>query len=408
MQNINRQHPFSEQPGITICESLEEVRMKISGKRGSLTLPVHAYTQGKRVCLSTVLTVQELLSTAQINTPAEGIERNIGGDEFLNRRLDQAHIAKILTYLVETPQWILGSIILNSEEPLNTFLHGDGPVLEGYVVLPYNSVTYTIDGQHRLEGLRQAVSYKPALVEDSIQVIISQEKDVERVRDDFASLGQTKPIDKSTLVTYQSSDAHISIVKEIMEKAKIFRGRIQLEGSTIKKKDNYSLFTASSMSITVAELMYGGSDKLSKSKGLNSLKNEDARNYAIDKAINFYDKYATYSSKWTPLLQDKSITVSTVSLADLREKRLDFRNTGFQIVSRIGHYILFDETHRLSEDKCDQAIQLLANIDFRLDDSQSRRFWESCEVVTSSGVGTQRQVIERGVKAVWDQIYPSL
>ncbi len=358
--------------------------------------------------LSTVLTMPELLHTAKINTPAEGIERNIGGEEFFNRKIDLAHKDKITSYTVETKKYILGPIILNSLEPLDTFLHGQGLVLEGYVVLPHNSVTYTIDGQHRLEGLRQAIHHKPELAKHSIPVIISQEQDVERVRDDFASLGQTKPIDKSTLVTYQSSDFHVSIVKEIMSRARIFRGRIQLEGSTIRKKDNYSLFTASSLSITVAELMYGGSDKATKTRGINSLKDEIKRTYALDKAVGFYDKYATYSPKWTPLLQDRSITVSIVSLADLREKRLDFRNTGFQIISRIGHYILFDETRKLSGDKLDRAIQLLADIDFRLDDEKSVKFWEDCGVIISSGVGTQRQVIERGVKAVWDKICTSL
>jgi DNA sulfur modification protein DndB len=408
MSATSKQHPFSEQPGVTICESAEEAILKVSGQRGALALPVHAYNQGDRMFLSTVLTVPELLKTAKINTPGEGIERNIGGEEFLNRKLDQAHKDRIYSYVVETKNYILGPIILNSLEPLDTFLYGRGHVLEGYVVIPDNSVTYTIDGQHRLEGLRQAIHRKSGLTEHSIPVVISQEQDVERVRDDFASLGQTKPIDKSTLVTYQSSDFHVGIVKEIMNRAKIFRGRIQLEGSTIKKKDNYSLFTASSLSITVAELIYGGSDKSTKTKGIDSLKNEEARTFALNKAVEFYDKYATYSPKWTPLLQDKSITVSTVSLAHLREKRLDFRNTGFQIISRIGHYILFDETRKLSGDKLNTAIQLLADIDFRLDDEQSLKFWEDCGVVISSGVGTQRQVIERGVKAVWDKIYTSL
>ncbi len=97
-----------------------------------------------------------------------------------------------------------------------------------------------------------------------------------------------------------------------------------------------------------------------------------------------------------------------MAISLLREKRLDFRNTGFQIVSRVGYYILFDEDHRLPEDMCDTAIQSLADVDFRLDNDQSRKFWEDCGVVTQTGIGTQRQVIEQGVKAVWDKVLQTI
>jgi DGQHR domain-containing protein len=405
---MNKEHPFSRYPGVTICESAAEAAAKAMAYRGGMVLPVHAYTQGGRMFLSTVLTVRELLSAAKINEPEKGEKRDITGKEFLNRKRDSAHVERIVTYLVENEQWILGSVILNSLKPLNTFLHGEGSVVEGYVVLPPESGTFTIDGQHREEGLKQAVLLKPELAKDSLQVIISQEQDVDQVRDDFACLGQTKPIDKSTLVTYQSSDAHVSLVKEIMEQAKIFQGRIQPEGSSVSKKNNYLLFTASSVSIAAAELLYGGSDKTTKTKGLNLLKDEDFRIHVIKEAVMFYDQYAAYSPDWTPLLQDKSITQKTVALSLLRDKRLDFRNTGFRIVSRVGYHILFDEDYELPKELRDAAIQALANVDFRLDNNQSRKFWEDCGVVTQTGVGTQRQVIEQGVKAVWDKVLQSI
>jgi hypothetical protein len=193
-----------------------------------------------------------------------------------------------------------------------------------------------------------------------------------------------------------------------MEQAKIFQGRIQPEGSSVSKKNNYLLFTASSLSIAVAELVYGGSDKTTKTKGVNLLKDEAFRVHAIEKAVMFYDKYAAYSPDWTPLLQDKSITQKSVAISLLRDKRLDFRNTGLQIVSRVGYHILFDEDHQLPEELHDTAIQNLANVDFRLDNNQSRKFWEEYGVVTQAGVGTQRQVIERGAKVVWDKVLQSI
>jgi len=405
---MHKNHPFLKFPGVIICESSQEAASKAMAYRGGIVSPVHAYTQGGRLFLSAVLTIKEILATAKINKPTKGEERNITGDKFLNRKIDRTHVRKILDYLVQTDQWILSSIMLNSSTPLNTFLYGEGSVVEGYVVLPSESTTVTIDGQHREEGLIQAVSHKPELEKDSIPVIISQEQNVKKVRDDFASLGQTKPIDKSTLVTFNTSDAHISIVKEIMEQAKIFKGRIQPEGSSLKKTDDYSLFTSSLMSTAVAELIYGGSDKKSKRKGLNLLKDDDSRNRAIEEAINFYDNYAAYSPDWTPLLQDKSITLKTVALSIQRENRLDFRNTGFRIVSRVGFYILFDKNQAVRDTLRNKAIQALANIDFRLDNDQSRKFWENCGVLTQLGVGTQQNVITQGSKAVLEQVLQSI
>jgi DGQHR domain-containing protein len=397
-------HPFSIYPGVTICESAAEAASKAMAYRGGIILPVHAYKQGGRLFLSAVLTIKELLATARINYPDKGEKRDITGKEFLNRKIDSAHVERIVDYLVQNDKWVLGSVILNSTASLNTFLYGEGSVVEGYVVLPPESNTVTIDGQHREEGLKKAISLKPELATDSIQVIISQEQEVDKVRDDFACLGQTKPIDKSTLVTFNTSDNHISIVKEIMEQAKIFKGRIQPEGSSVSKKDNYFLFTSSLVSTAVAELLYGGSDKTAKTKGLNLLKDEESRARAIEKAVMFYDMYATYSPEWTPLLQDKSLTQKTVALSILRENRLDFRNTGFRIVSRVGYHILFDKNQIAKDSLHGKAIQALANVDFRLDNEESRDFWQDCGVVTQLGVGTQQQAITEGAKAVLDKI----
>lgn len=405
---MDKDHSFSKYPGVIICESPAEAASKAMGHRGGIISPVHAYTQGGRLFLSAVLTIKEILATAKINKTTKDEKRDITGDKFLNRKIDRTHVGKIVDYLVQTDQWILNSIMLNSSTPLKTFLYGEGSVVEGYVVLPSESTTVTIDGQHRGEGLIKAVSHKPELEKDSIPVIISQEQNVDKVRDDFACLGQTKAIDRSTLVTYKTSDAENSIAKEIMEEAKIFKGRIQLEGSSISKKDNYFLFTSSLVSTAVAELIYGGSDKKSKTKGLNLLKNEDFRTHAIKEAVIFYDKYAAYSPDWTPLLQDKSITQKNVALSILRKNRLDFRNTGFRIVSRVGFYILFDKNQAVRDTLRDKAIQALANIDFRLDNEQSRKFWESCGVVTQLGVGTQQNVITQGSKAVLEQVLQSI
>ena len=225
-------------------------------------------------------------------------------------------------------------------------------------------------------------------------------------------MGQTKPIDKSMLVTYNQSDPHISLVKEIIEGTRVFKGRIQPEGSTIAKKNDYYLFTANQISTGIADLLYGGTDKATKNKGIARFKGEENRTKAIKKAIHFYQKYADYSKSWKPLLQDKSITQKTVSLSLFRETCLDCKTTGLQILSLIGHKLLFEESSQpnieledmiygFTEELSDLAIEILAKkINYDLTNPDAAQFWADCSVYVNKTVGTQNQVILNGVTAV--------
>lgn len=359
--------------------------------------------------ISAVLTMEELVKETMTNLGGKGKDRDVAGADFLNRKPDVGHINSISNYLVQQDKWTLGSVTVNVSEPIQIYVFGEAHVVLGYAVLPEHVKKMITDGQHRRLAVGEALKHREEIKYDGIVVIISQESDVEQVRADFAAMGQTRPIDKSLLVTYNTSDLHVSMVKEIIDNCTVFRGRIQPEGTSIPKSSEYHLFTANQLSQGIAELLYGGSDKPSKAKGLRDYKEPTEREKRVKKALWFYDTYAEYGPNdgWRALLADLRYTQKTLALSKWREKRLDCKVTGLRILGQVAHSILFnfsEDFPNLPENERTQEalIKLLATkIEFDLSKKEATDFWTACGVwINNTSVANQLNTIRQGGDAV--------
>jgi hypothetical protein len=152
--------------------------------------------------------------------------------------------------------------------------------------------------------------------------------------------------------------------------------------------------------ICAAEFLFGSSAKRDiESRSPRLLQSSEDRQEALDKAISFYHRYAEFSNAWNPLLEPAEKT-KKVDLYELRQERLDFNVTGFQVISRLGHFLMFGEAFaNLTEEEQEDVIRAIAHVDFK----RNAELWQG-KVVMNGRLLTQRAVIDDATTIAAKQI----
>jgi DGQHR domain-containing protein len=230
----------------------------------------------------------------------------------------------------------------------------------GYAVLPSNVELYVTDGQHRIKAIEKAVQERPELLNDSATVLVVQEDDIDQIHQDFADCAKNKPISPALLTTFDVSDALSKLTRDISKDLVIFAGRIDKISRTVNEKDSDYLFTMNQLRLGIAEFLFGSSQK----KTIESCKNQNRHQLKLllEKARYFYTEFATHNDGWTLLLKPKSEGLN-LDLSKLRKERIDFYSVGLQLISRVGHLILFEND--FTEEQRNLLIKTLANLDYK-------------------------------------------
>jgi len=278
----------------------------------------------------------------------------------INRPLVPNHVNEIAKYLLETDNYILPSFIFNCKTPIKVFAFGSGVMQFGYAVLPSNVELYVTDGQHRIKAIEKAVKERPELLKDSATVLVVQEDDIDQIHQDFADCAKNKPIPQTLLATFDVSDALSKLTRDISKDLVIFTGRIDKISQKLSEKDSEYLFTMNQLRLGIAELLFGSSQKTV----IESRKNQNREHLKslLEQAKYFYLEFAKYNDGWSLMLIPKSQTTN-LDFSKLRKERIDFNSVGLQLVSRVGHFILFE--NNFNEDQRNFLIKTLADLGYK-------------------------------------------
>jgi DGQHR domain-containing protein len=330
-----------------------------AGTSGARVFQCHVYEQGQRVHLAFCLSFEQLLEMAKFQTADKKKNRD-NAEDLINRPLVPNHVNEIAKYLLETDNYILPSFIFNCKTPIKVFAFGSGVMQFGYAVLPSNVELYVTDGQHRIKAIEKAVQERPELLNDSATVLVVQEDDIDQIHQDFADCAKNKPISPALLTTFDVSDALSKLTRDISKDLVIFAGRIDKISRTVNEKDSDYLFTMNQLRLGIAEFLFGSSQK----KTIESCKNQNRHQLKLllEKARYFYTEFATHNDGWTLLLKPKSEGLN-LDLSKLRKERIDFYSVGLQLISRVGHLILFEND--FTEEQRNLLIKTLANLDYK-------------------------------------------
>ena len=172
--------------------------------------------------------------------------------------------SQISDYLLKQPQRFFNSLIIGVyggspdwyELKIGTNQRLDIPDLPsdlegvlGILHLDGTQTFFAIDGQHRVQGIKQALEKNDELKREEVSVIFVAHKNdpvgMERTRRLFTTLNRyAKPVSKSEIVALDEDDIIAIITRELVEKHPLFQEKISLSKTkAIAVKDNRSFTT---------------------------------------------------------------------------------------------------------------------------------------------------------------------
>jgi len=347
---------------------------------GARPFMCHVYKQGGRYHLVFSLPMGQLVELARLQS-AEAKKNKADAEDKINRPLMPQHRDQIAKYLLETDQYILPPFIFNCNTNIKVFAYGSEPVLNGYAIIPNNVELYVTDGQHRLEAIKKVLPEKPQLKNDSVTVLVVQEEDIEQIHQDFADCAKNKPIPPALLAVFDVSDFLAKLTRKLSKELVIFDGRIDKISRSVGKDKGY-LFTMNQLRVGISEFLFGTSKK--QNIEINSNSNE--YQIMVERAKTFYTMFAENNATWRLLIQPARET-NNLDLYTLRQQRVDFNTVGFQVISRVGHYIFFGQ--EFTPGQREILIRALAGLDY----SRDAKIWENT-LVMDDEVGNKKIIIQ--------------
>lgn len=198
---------------------------------------------GSWVYYSSLLTLQDVASHVKI---AEEIHSNKKLSDMIQRELKRRRAKEIADYLCTQserflnslvvavyggePKWYALSEVQPSASGLDPAMLSDRDLASvGFLELSGEEVFFTLDGQHRLAGIRKALEKANDLVLDEINVLFVAHKETlegrQRTRRLFTTLNKrAKPVSKGAIIALDEDDTMAIICRRLVEEHDWFSG----------------------------------------------------------------------------------------------------------------------------------------------------------------------------------------
>ncbi|WP_072277439.1 DGQHR domain-containing protein [Erwinia persicina] len=199
-----------------------------------LLLPALRGFIGDWVYYSCLMPIPELAARVEY---AQDIHNDNALSKMIQRSLEGQRAEHIALYLEKTKERFFNSLVLatydgcpewleinnfkaTNNENLNELLNEDINDTIGFLSLSGQERIFAVDGQHRLAGIKKAISNKSKFGEERLPVIFiaHSEKKRERTRRLFTTLNKTaKPVKKSDIIALDEDDTMAIISRRLIE-----------------------------------------------------------------------------------------------------------------------------------------------------------------------------------------------
>ncbi len=349
--------------------------------------PAILYGQGKRSYMTTAFPLRYIAERVRIDNLARGGDAH----EHYNRPLLPEHHRAITAYLTSQDDYVLPPLSLCLQEPIHCHVPKTSSTVKlGVVVLP-TSVVYNItDGQHRVQGIRNALMQKEALGGDGIGVTIVIEGDMEIIHQLFYDCAQSRPVPQSLLTAYDHRDMLARLVRAVEREVEVFRGRVEQVSKSVGKS-SINLFTLNQLRIAVAEILTGDSAQATvslKKDMTKMLGSSEAVDEHMKYVVDFFNFFSLSNSEWSQILGAGDPALGTVDTNLLRHRFVHCTGTGLTVIGRMGYYI-----RNYPSSERERLIEALAR---DVDWTRDADIWQG-SVVISGRMSAQRAAVETAV-----------
>ena len=269
------------------------------------------------------------------------------------RTLNRSRIPSISKYIVESPKGYTFSSITASIDGRIEFkpLVDSGPGSKaGYLIVPMSAKLLINDGQHRRAAIEEALKFTPELGLETISVVFFVDAGLKRSQQMFADLNKHAVRPTMSLgILYDHRDPSARFSVKLAEKVPIFRGRTELEKTTISNRSK-KMFTLSSIYQATKALLGKGQ------------KAEPITEREEQLAMEYWNEIANHIREWQLLLHDK------ITSAELRRAYIIAHGVALLALGFLGNALVSTYPH-----KWRTKLQELAQIDWSRSNTQ---LWE--------------------------------
>ena len=310
-------------------------------------------------------TLMKLKDIAERVKIAEEIYQSKTLSEMVQQEIKRKRGKEIKDYLLKHEQRFFNSLIvavyegdpswydITHIESNNQYDSEDIPedVVAGIGILSLNGEEelFTLDGQHRLIGIKEAVAEAPHLGEDELSIIfIAHRTDLdgmERTRRLFTTLNKNAvPISKGERIAFDEDDAMAITVRRLVTENQMFmKDRILINSTDNVPKNNQTCLTTIGNLYDLLEILFTRVYVTSDKKTVTDRKNELTKIRQSDKILNQHytnacDYFKLFTDSFPPLKEFTNTSDNSMVVKKYRHPEggsVLFRPIGLKILTEI-------------------------------------------------------------------------
>jgi len=201
--------------------------------------------RGEMGVIQYYLTVWGLGEAARNITYSEEVEKRqdteIPADLRAQRKINWPRVRReVVPYLLQVPDHFFSSLTVEVVYPAHakseiTFEPVNGEW--GYVILDGTEELRTLDGQHRLVAIKEALKESPGLAAEKISVILIPHRGLKKSQQLFSDLNRNaKPTTKTLNILFEWRGLFEQAAKEAMNRSSLLANRVELEHNSLAQK----------------------------------------------------------------------------------------------------------------------------------------------------------------------------
>jgi DGQHR domain len=404
------------------CASLTEAEERaymVAGRRNGRAFPAIAFSQGRRAMYSSAVPftfVKDHIGSDSA-APRDSVDAVKGK---INRPEDPKHSQSIATYLMDNinEKFILPPLTLNVQEPIKFYTYGapevadaqeddldfeEQPTKLGFLVIPPTVSFDTTDGQHRTSAIKKCFAALPrdvaaAFGNNSLSIMITTERDIAQVHQDFADAARTKGLPPSLLSVYDMRNPANGLVMDLIDNCRLFTDKIDSTSQRLSMK-SLAVGLTNTVRQLVKELVgvgYAAGDSRFEAESKRLLKQRGTAEYdsTLHKCVEFIEYMTDRIPVWSKAANAHDV-LELHQIPRFREQSVAMSTTGMVIIGRVGQMLL----SRPEIDWHAYADKLAA-----LDWNRSAAIWKNTVLSSDGKIQTAQPAVRSAVKAVCSAI----
>ena len=326
----------------------------MTANRNPLFLPALRAKMGDWIYYITFITMREVAARISV---VDDIHPSTSLKDLLQRMLTN-NSKRIAEYLLGQEQRFFNAIVIGSyggspnwhdlsvrgrEGVADVSEHSEGSI--GFLELSGDETLFAIDGQHRVQGIKEAVVKDSTLEEEEVCAIFvkgvtASEREMnpdgfERTRRLFSTLNRyAKPVNKRDIIALDEDDVVAVVTRRLLEEHPLLRNKVDTGlKNSVKPDDHTNLTTIATLYDTMEIVLRD------RRKGWNDYKRWRPPENEVDvlyaKAVQFWDDLSRQFPPLTELRESSAEEKVAGKYRGSRGGHLLFRPVGLLLVTRV-------------------------------------------------------------------------